>query len=115
MLQYVPTESQQLELRHEVWKKSGSGKTQVYVTPNTEFDLLHISLEAGEEEGVVSGGIDGPAVFVVLYGAVVLSLADGESGETLPSGQVVLVKPGTEYRWKVEGGSRVEVWGAFAE
>ncbi|TGZ79040.1 RmlC-like cupin [Ascodesmis nigricans] len=82
--------------------------------PIEEFDLLKISLKDGEEE-VLAEGIDGPSVFIITKGQV---LMEAESGgrvqkEELKTGQAVFVMPGRG--WKMSGEGETEVWGAFVE
>ncbi|KAF8247015.1 RmlC-like cupin [Wilcoxina mikolae CBS 423.85] len=113
-LSYDTSEPKKYSLHHETWKKSGHGKTQIYHTPWDEFDLLYTKLEAGEEEEAVEEGIDGPTVFVVTKGSVVLRDTAGLQQERLEEGQVVFVKPGNGYR--ITAGDQVaEVWGSFVE
>jgi mannose-6-phosphate isomerase len=113
MLLYEASESKRLELKHEQWKRSDKGKTQIYYAPQDEFDLLNTKLGEGEEE-IVREGINGPAVFIVTEGDAVLSPVDGEKEETLKQGQVVFVKPRTGYRLKATS-EKAQVWGAFVE
>lgn len=113
MLKYEPLPSENLELKHETWTKSGNGKTQIVFAPMDEFDLLNTKLRKGEEE-VVAGGIHGPAVFIVTEGDAVLSLADGQREQLLKQGQVVFVKPNTGYKLKGVT-DKAEIWGAFVE
>jgi mannose-6-phosphate isomerase len=114
MLKYEPVESKNLELKHETWKKSGTGKTQIFYAPMDEFDLLNTKLAKGEQE-LVKNGINGPAVFLVTEGDVELGhTKGGEKVEKLKQGQVVFIKPNTGYKLQATT-EKAEVWGAFLE
>jgi mannose-6-phosphate isomerase len=114
MLKYEPMESKNLELKHETWKKSSTGKTQIFYAPMDEFDLLNTKL-AKEEKELVKDGINGPAVFIVTEGDVSLCQTKGEEKEEkLKQGQVVFIKPNTGFKLKATT-EQAEVWGAFIE
>ncbi|KAF8542938.1 RmlC-like cupin domain-containing protein [Trichophaea hybrida] len=112
-LSYDTSEPKKYSLHHETWKKSGHGRTQIYNTLWDEFDLLYTKLEAGEEE-TVEQGIEGPTVFMVTNGSVVLRDTAGLQQERLEEGKVVFVKPGNGYRIMAVD-QEAEVWGSFVE
>jgi mannose-6-phosphate isomerase len=94
-------------LKHETFKKSTKGNTQVYYTPFEEFSILGIK---GDEE---LEALDGPGIAIVLSGDVTIGDASEEGeGVKQPAGQagsVYLVGAGAKLSVQGDG----EVWMAF--
>ncbi|KAH8155672.1 uncharacterized protein LAJ45_00682 [Morchella importuna] len=115
MLLYEASASKKLELKHQTWSKSTTGKTELYEVPMPEFDLLNIKLEEDGEKEVINEGIAGPSVFLCFDGEVSLQGIDGDNKEEiLGAGQAVFIKPNSGFSIKAAG-KRAEMWAAFVE
>jgi len=97
--------SKELELHHEPWK--GTKGVELYKIPMEEFNILHWKVK-GEDQ---VPAIDGPCIWIVTDGAI--EVDDGRQKETLHTGQVVFIRPGTAL--KVNALQGAEAWGAFCE
>ncbi|KAF9009537.1 RmlC-like cupin domain-containing protein [Cyathus striatus] len=112
MLSYKMSDPKKLKLNNEKWGKSHDGYTRIYHVPLEEFDLLNINLLAKQREAI--GPVDGPAVFIVTKGDVLVRNVEGIFEELLRQGQVVFVKPSTTIVWGANDHD-AEIWGAFVE
>lgn len=73
--------------RLEPFKRGTNGKTQRYVTPFHEFDILNTELKANEEEE--HQGIEGPSVLLISKGSGKLSV-DGQNFD-VKEGSIFLI------------------------
>jgi len=113
-----PGPSSRLELQHEIWAPHSTfDRIELYEIPLEEFDILHLELPKGSVEEMKAGGIDGPSLWIVTEGTVIME-AMGDKGQTQAekafAGQVVFVKPNTVLKFLATEGE-VQAWAACCE
>lgn len=98
-LTFSPNSPEQCMLRPQPYKGSKEGKTQILAPPMSEFDMLQMSLGAGERDSLQK--IGGNGILLATKGSATMT-ANGKKVE-LREGQVYFIAPNVELEFEAGG------------
>lgn len=95
-LTFAPHSKEQCMLLPKPYQGSKNGKTEVLAPPMSEFDMLQMTLKAGEKDSLVK--IGGNGVLLATKGSATMT-ANGQKAE-LKEGQVYFIAPNVELEFE---------------